>query len=882
MTSYEREGPLLLLDGMSLIFRAYYALTTEISTSDGVVTNAVHGFASMLLSLIKQHKPSGIAVAFDLQGGTFRDAMTEDYKGGRDETPDDLSPQFGFVRELCESLNIPVIGVPGYEADDVLATLAEWAYDAQKECMVVTGDRDSFQLVRDPYIRVLYNRRGVSDYSIYDEAGITERCGIDAQRYPLLAALRGDPSDNLPGVPGVGEKTAAKLFASYRDLDELYAHLADLTPKLRENLALFEQRARNNVEVMTLIKNVSIPDFTLEDVMVGGWGQSDSLSVFDKLEMDSLKARFSTLLKSGALGGAKSDDVDSGAPTVADTPAATGVPHVEYQRMANLSELEGEINLSVFATRERFAAVGERSGYCWVGSVEDFKAWYRSQTVPLATNDGKLLMRVLGSDLIGDDRLVHDTSLMAFLINPSLGSYEFESLAQQFLELDISTGGDSLFSALNDDDLAYRASLIPRLIGELATLIAHWELEIIYHQIELPLVGVLARMEDVGIFVDAARLRTIVARFVTEANALEAEIQDLAGHPFKVNSPLQLQKILFEELGLSKGKKTKTGYSTDAGTLEKIKDEHEIVAKLLRYRELDKLRSTYGESLIACIQDDSRIHATFQQTVARTGRLSSDSPNLHNIPVRTAEGRQLREAFGPSPGWGLLVADYNQIELRVIAHLSHDEGLLAAFAAGNDIHRAIAATVFHTSVDAVSSAQREFAKAVSYGLAYGMESFGLSQRLGVPVGEAKSIIDQYFAGFPALKAYMENCVADARERGYSRTEMGRIRHFEDLRLGNGPQKAAAERQAMNAGIQGMAADIFKLALVRIDNALLAQNLTSRLVLQVHDEVLVEAPEGEKAEVEALVREAMLGAARLSVPMEISLHWGSNWSEAKGK
>jgi len=425
------------------------------------------------------------------------------------------------------------------------------------------------------------------------------------------------------------------------------------------------------------------------------------------------------------------------------------------------------------------------------------------------------------------------------------------------------------------------AQVTARLVDVLRAEITRWELGFVYEQVELPLVAVLGRMEARGICVDVAMLRTINDEFAKEATALDAKIQKVAGHEFKVNSPQQLQTVLFDELGLTAVKKIKSGFSTDAASLEAIQDEHKIVPLILRYREVEKLRSTYGAPLIDAVGPDGKIHAEFRQTVARTGRLSSENPNLHNIPVRSQEGRRLRYAFVPSPGWMLCVADYNQIELRILAHLSQDSGLLAAFASNEDVHRTIAASVFGVAAKDVNHEQREQAKAVSYGLAYGMEAYGLSQRLGVPVSSAKEIMDKYFSGFPSLRAYMDATIKDIRNKGYSRTEFGRIRPFPDLATAVGPQRQAAERQAMNAGIQGLAADVFKSALVRLDRELSAATLDARLILQVHDEVLVEAPPAEKERVEAIIRDSLTNAARLTVPLEVSLSWGENWAAAKG-
>ena len=864
--------PLLLLDGMSLAFRAFYALSTDIVTSDGLVTNALHGFASMMNTLIKSQTPRALVVAFDLPGGSFRDEMTDDYKGGRAATPPELDHQFDLIRSFCEALAIPVIGVPGYEADDVLATLATWGRDNEIPTVVVTGDRDSFQLVEDPYIRVLYNKRGVSDYDLYDEAGIFTRCGIEPARYPLLAALRGDPSDNLPGVPGVGEKTAAKLLAQHHDFDELFANTASFTPKLRENMEANEALARANFEIMTLVRTVPI-DVDPKHFHLGGWSRSTINTFFERFEMNAMKNRYDRIISDGLLGAPADSLSEFDVPT-----SAPVVPSVSLKLAKAAKDVLSAEQLTVLVRGDKIALTGD-AATAWIGTLAELAPQLAGKS--LGGHDIKPLYRVLGEQGIVPGRPHLDTAIAAYLIDSASGNYGLADVLGAYLGIESSVAPASLFDeALPDETLLEQLAHVVQLGVMLVEQIATMELGRVYYDIELPLVAVLARMEVLGIRVDRELLTSIAEGFASEVVRLDGEIQEMAGHSFKVNSPAQLQTVLFEELGLTPTKKIKSGYSTDAATLEAIVDEHPIVPLILKFRELDKLRGTYGSSLIATVGQDERIHATFHQTVARTGRLSSDSPNLHNIPVRSEEGRRLRTAFVPRASWSFLVADYNQIELRILAHLSQDPGLLGAFSADEDVHRAIAAVVFGVPVAQVVKEQREQAKAVSYGLAYGMEAFGLSQRLGIAVGEAKAIMEQYFAGFPSLKAYTEAAIKEVRSKGYSRTEFGRIRPFPDLATASGPQKAAAERQAMNAGIQGLAADIFKFALVRLDEALNEAALDARLVLQVHDEVVVEVPKGEREQAEAIVREALTGAATLTVPLEISLNWGSDWSSAK--
>jgi DNA polymerase-1 len=940
--------PLFLLDGMSLAFRAYFALPPDLATTTGVVTNAVHGFASMVHNLIRDHHPVGFAVAFDLPGGTFRDEIVSDYKGGRAATPPDLLPQFEMIRELLATLAIPVLEAEGFEADDVLATLATEARDRGHPVIIVTGDRDSYQLVEDPYVRVLYNRRGVSDYALYDEAGIEERTGVRPENYPFLAALRGDPSDNLPGVPGVGEKTAAKLVNEYGDLDSLFSHLDALSPKLRENLGLHEARVRTNSEMIPLVRDVPL-DVHVDQLALGGWHHDEAQAFFERLELRALWTRFSSLMAEGALG----QPGEGGAPPGWGEGSIPGEV-APGQSPPWLTSPEVEIPLTVDAALDAVSTVIE-AARATTGHVALFAGWAgdpgRSPLTSLTLScepeedqadvvasvhlspageatsglldDGRLLDALSSAFALGGIGVVAhdakeimrsllplgvdicslalDTAVAAYLLDPSRDHYRLSDLASRYLDVEVDDGsgpkGQGTFlldgpgegseaegatpidpGILQSVRLALVMSRLRRPLVEALEAVAEEEL---YTGIEQPLIRVLARMEVVGIPVDREVLRSIASGLAEECQTLDATIQDLAGEPFKVNSVPQLRSVLYERLGLTPTRKTKTGFSTDARTLESIRDQHPIIDVLLRYREVEKLRSTYGESLAGEVADDGRIHATFRQTVARTGRLSSDRPNLHNIPVRTEQGRRFREAFVPSPGRRLLVADYDQVELRAIAHLSGDPGLTAAFEAGEDIHRTVASRVFGIDRLDVTSAQRSTAKMVSYGLAYGMEAYGLSQRLGVPVDEAQGILQAFFAGFPSVHDYMDRAVAEARNAGYTMTAFGRRRPLPDLTASNYQVRQAAERQAMNAGIQGLAADLFKVALIRLDVGLEQGGFASDLVLQVHDEVLVDVAPGEEDEVEALTEHALTGAADLKVPLKVAMAWGGSWAEAKG-
>ena len=916
-SAQERTGPLLLLDGMSLAFRAYYALPDTLATSTGVVTNAVHGFTSMLVYLIREHRPSSLAVAFDAPGATFRDEILEDYKAGRAETPWLLPPQFDMIREVMESLAIPVIEAPGFEADDILATLATEAVERQREVVIVTGDRDSFQLVEDPYVRVLYNKRGVSDYALYDEAGIFERTGVPPSQYVLLASLRGDPSDNLPGVPGVGEKTAAKLLTKYGDLDGIFGHLDEQTPKLRENLAENEQLARSNARIIPLVRDVPL-DVDVAHLELGAWDRATAKATFDRFEMKTVWNRLEELLDAGALGepvpGSAGPSATSAEAAVAaatrghPAPAEPAAPLFELRDVAlptsaaevtkQLSELGSGrlavaarwngmpgrselVALILVATEGDEAGLGVLVPAALLGAASVVKKLNSMLARPFLSHEVKEAMRSLlplGIDLTG---LEMDTAVAAYLLDASTGEYELSQLREQTgqLSLDIVDPGETERDLAQEgageaaDVAAMAAGFRQRLDSE--------DMVMLHDDIETPLVRVLAKMEVAGIGIDRSELQAIADSLKASAATLQAEVQEHAGHEFNVNSTPQLRTVLYDELGLTPGKKTKTGFSTDAQTLESLRGHHPIIDALLSYREVEKLRSTYGESLLAEVAADGRIHASFGQTVARTGRISSDRPNLHNIPVRTELGKQFRRAFVPAAGCTFLVADYDQVELRCIAHLSEDPGLIDALTTGSDVHRTVAAGVYGIPPEEVTHTQREYSKMVSYGLAYGMEAYGLSQRLGVPVEEAAAIMESYFGAFPLVKQYMDHAVADAKIRGATRTMFGRIRPLPDLESSNYRVRQAAERQAMNAGIQGLAADIFKLALVRLDRDLEEQKLQSRLVLQVHDEVIVEVAKGEEHDVHRLTESALTGAADLRVPLTISVATGPSWAAAKG-
>ena len=901
----------MLVDGNSLTYRAFFALPTDLATASGQVTNAVFGFTSMLLNLVRDHRPDQVVITFDRPEPTFRHQRLDTYKANRDSAPDILREQMGLVRQVVATLALPVVEMPGWEADDVIATLTDQAVARGDDVVIVTGDRDSYQLVRDPHVKVLYNRRGVSDYVLYDEAGILERTGVRPEQYVHYAALRGDPSDNLPGVPKVGEKTAARLVSTYGDLDGIFAHTAEQTPALRRNLEENEAQARTNAELMALVHDVPL-EVGLGDLDQGDIVADDVLQLFGLLEFPSLVPR---------LAEAWPELFGDGAAAVPDAPvleAETAVVDTAADAAAALGRLAALPQVAVAAG---WVGTPGRSELTGVALVEDSDAgdvvWIPAELLVGAAGaePGASLGSAVGSVLCGDPavvghdvkplirsllglgldltRLTLDTKLAAYLLDPADTAYSLVDLLRRHTGMELAgaeSAGDGATQGQLDLDgtavaesqrVAREALAVARVAAPLIDSLDAHGLTSLNDSIEVPLVRVLARMEHLGVGVDVDVLRALNASLTEECETERAAIVAAAGEEFNVNSTPQLRTVLFERLGLTPQKKTKTGYSTDQATLEKLQGEHPIIDHLVRYREVEKLRSTYGEGLLAEVAADGRIHATFNQTVARTGRLSSDAPNLHNIPVRSEEGRRFREAFVPAAGHELLVADYNQIELRVIAHLAQDPGLIEAFRTGQDIHTTTAARVFDVDPTDVTVEQRSKAKMVSYGLAYGMEAYGLGQRLNIPTADAQVILDAYFAAFPSVKEFMERTVAEARDRGYTETVFGRRRRIPELSSGQRNVRMAGERQAMNAPIQGLAADIFKVALVRLDRAIDERGLGSRLILQVHDEVLVEVPDGELDDAVDVVTHAMSGAFDLSVPLAVNLSHGSSWAAAKG-
>ncbi len=897
----------MALDGNSLAYRAFFALPTDMVTANGQVTNAIYGFTSMLLTLMRDHKPDGVVVVFDRKEPTFRHEAAPEYKAQRETQPDILYQQLDLIREMLKKMGIEAIDAAGFEGDDLIATIADRALKSGDDLIIVTGDRDNYQLVADPHIRVLYNKRGVSDYALYDEAGIFERTGVTPKQYAEYAALRGDPSDNLDGVPGVGEKTAAKLIAKYRTIEAIFDNAEEQTPKLKQALIESRERVLRNAKLMVLRRDapVSVDLHALAPKP----NISEVKEIFALFEFKTMFARFSEALKHFA--GIDFASVGSTASSVSNesdsNPDIVAIVEICESAKQAIGALQKNEISDVAAAWIGDPGRSELLGLAVVDDLAQRKVvWIPvkilvSSDVKKVLNSGfkfrghnvKPLMRSclnLGIDL---DEMVLDTAIAAYLLDPSESRYELKQVVSRYLNIDFaSVDAKTQDGQLNFDqpDASSVASTVAATeaigVGLVAPVMVNalesQKLTSLYLDIEHPLVRVLARMEFLGVAVDKEQLIEINNRLTAECMALTKKLHTVAKQEFNLNSPLQLRKILYEEKKLTPGKKNKTGPSTDAATLEKIKDQWpEFIEPLLEYREVEKLRSTYGEGLLGVVGSDSRIHATFNQTVARTGRLSSDQPNLHNIPVRSEQGKVFRTAFVPRKNCEFLVADYNQIELRCIAHLANDPGLIDAFNKNIDIHNVTAANVFGVDADKVTSDQRSKAKMISYGLAYGMEAYGLAQRLAIGVSEASEILDAYFAAFPRVKKYMDETVEEARKRGYTETLFGRRRAIPELQNPNFRIRQIGERQAMNSGIQGLAADIFKVAIVRLDQALEAGGFESRLVLQVHDEVIVEAVKSEHEKVETLVRDSMMQAAKLAVPLEVNLAWGDSWASAKG-
>ncbi|MEV7987901.1 DNA polymerase I [Micromonospora sp. NPDC085948] len=890
---------LLLVDGHSMAYRAFFALPVEnFSTTTGQPTNAVYGFTSMLINVLRDEQPTHIVVAFDVSRRSFRTDKYAEYKAGRSETPTDFKGQVSLVKEVLAALQIPVVEKEGFEADDVIATLACQARDQGMTVLISSGDRDAFQLV-DDQITVLYPRKGVSDLARMDPAAIEAKYGVPPQQYRDLAALVGETSDNLPGIPGVGPKTAAKWITTYGGVEGVIARADEIKGKAGDSLRERLADVIRNYEINCLVSDLELP-LRPEDARWTGWDREAVHQVFDTLEFRILRDRLYQYLESvepeaesgfdltgevltepGALAGWLSTHVPAGTPVGLAVKLDTG-PNRRHTASITGLALATAGGAAAWVDPTGLDATDEGALAAWLADAQRPKVLHDSKPAVLAS-------AAHGWQLAG---IVRDTQIAAYLARPDQRSYDLTDLALRYLHrelrVDVPESGQLTLDGLGDEGVVEQNLMLQaRATLDLADAIDA-ELSRDGEQsarlmagVELPLMRVLATMESTGIAADNDYLHELEAHFAGEVKTAAQGAYEAVGREFNLGSPKQLQEILFTELGLPKTKKIKTGYTTDADALQWLyaQQPHPVLAHLLRHRDVAKLKSTV-DGLLKSVSDDGRIHTTFNQTVAATGRLSSTEPNLQNIPIRTEEGRRIRRAFVVGEGYEcLLTADYSQIEMRIMAHLSSDDALIEAFNSGADFHAATASSVFGVPLDEVTPDQRRKIKAMNYGLAYGLSAFGLSQQLGINTEEARGLMENYFAGFGGVRDYLHQVVARARQDGYTSTILGRRRYLPDLVSDNRQRRDIAERMALNAPIQGSAADIIKVAMLHVDTALGDAGLRSRMLLQVHDELVFEVAPGEREALEALVRHEMGGAYPLSVPLEVSVGEGRDWNSA---
>jgi len=896
---------LLLLDGHSLAYRAWYALPPEnFATTTGQTTNAVYGFTAMLINVLRDEKPTHVAVAFDRPQPTFRHEQYSEYKAGRKETTDDFRSQISLIFEVLDALGIRHLSASGFEADDLIATLASQATADNMDVLVVSGDRDTFQLIND-HVTVLYNSRGVSDMKRYDPPALLEKYGLTPAQYPDFAALRGDSSDNLPGIPGVGEKTATKWIQDFGSLRALVDRVDEVKGKTGDALRANLGSVLRNRDLTTLLTDVpaDVVGAAPRDLVPVPWSRDTIHQLFDTLQFRVLRDRLYSTFPDGLAGPAPgaAPAVAAAAPGFDATAtvlrsgevAAWLTAHASSEQRSGLA-LEGRwargtgtVTGLAIATHDGTAAYIDPT----ILTAEDdaaLGAWFADPARPKAIHDAKgplNALHALGVVLAG---VTSDTALAAYLALPGQRTFDLGDLALRYLGKELretqETGQLTLDGSAEEEGavaLARRARATLDLAAALDADLEKRGATRLLADIELPLVAVLAQMEQTGIAADTDHLVAMSATLFSEVKSAEQSAYAVVGHEFNLGSPKQLQEVLFTELGLPKTKRIKTGYTTDSEALTSLlaTNGHDVLAHLLHHRDVSKLKSIV-DGLIASVGDDGRIHTTFNQTVAATGRLSSTDPNLQNIPIRTETGRRIREGFVVGAGYEtLLTADYSQIELRIMADLSGDSALIAAFESGHDFHAATASRVFGVSPADVTPEQRAKIKAMNYGLAYGLSPFGLSGQLRVSVEEARALMDEYFKEFGGVRDYLQSIVAKARLDGYTETIMGRRRYLPDLTSDNRQRREMAERMALNAPIQGSAADVIKVAMLRVSAALSAAGLRSRMLLQVHDELIFEVAPGELPAVRSLVEAEMGGAASLGVPLEVSTGTGRSWAEA---
>ncbi|MFF7728018.1 DNA polymerase I [Streptomyces sp. NPDC008001] len=886
---------LLLMDGHSMAYRAFFALPAEnFTTSAGQTTNAVYGFASMLANTLRDEQPTHFAVAFDVSRKTWRSEEFPEYKATRSKTPDDFKGQVELIGELLDAMRVQRFAVDGFEADDVIATLATQAEAEGFHVSIVTGDRDSFQLVSDD-VTVLYPTKGVSELTRFTPEKVQEKYGLSPAQYPDFAALRGDPSDNLPGIPGVGEKTAAKWINQFGSFAELVERVEEVKGKAGQNLRDHLEAVKLNRRLTEMVRDVELP-VGPEGLRRAAYDRTALVAFLEGLEIRNQGLRDRLLAADPGAeaveevvpeAGAEVDGAVLGAGELAPWLAEHGSAPLGVAVVDSWSQGSGRVAEIALATGEGPAV--------WFDPAEldetdekAFAGWSARAEAPKVMHDAKAAMRVFAEHGWTVEGVSMDTALAAYLVKPGRRSFALDALSVEYLgrELATAAAGDGQLAFGADeqaeaDALMGRARTVLDLGAAFTTRLEEVGAAALLRNVELPTSALLARMERAGIAADRGWLERMEQQFAAAVQQAVQEAHAAAGHEFNLGSPKQLQEVLFGELGLPKTKKTKTGYTTDADALAWLaaQTENELPVIMLRHREQSKLRSTV-EGLIKAIAPGGRIHTTFNQTVAATGRLSSTDPNLQNIPVRTDEGRAIRRGFVVGEGYeSLMTADYSQIELRVMAHLSEDEGLIEAFTSGEDLHTTVASQVFGVARTEVDPEMRRKIKAMSYGLAYGLSAFGLSQQLNIAPGEAGKLMDTFFERFGGVRDYLQRVVVEARATGYTETILGRRRYLPDLNSDNRQRREMAERMALNAPIQGTAADIVKIAMLRVGKALEAGEFSSRMLLQVHDEIVLEIAPGEREAVEALVRREMAGAVELRAPLDVSVGVGRDWESA---
>ena len=854
----------LLIDGHSMAYRAFFALPSEnFTTAQGQHTNAIYGFATMLLSLLTTEKPTHVAVAFDVSRKTFRSEIFPEYKANRAKTPDEFRSQMSYLHDLVSAFGITTFVVDGFEADDIIATIAKQAEREDAEVFICTGDRDSFQLVNEK-TTVLFPKRGVSDLARMTPDAVQEKYGMSPEQYPDFAALRGDPSDNLPSVPGVGEKTAAKWIVEYGSLHELIANIDKLGGKVGQSLRDSVNDVIRNRELTQLVANVPL-DLSIDALAWSGVDESKTNPLFEKLEFKTLKDRMKPILLQ------TTSKISEPALELFVSEIAEGIITPE-EASARITQHSGDIAIAYQLVDDKLHryAVALTPDDVFLVHASAMGDWATNGEVTKIAHDSKSLARING--LAG---ISFDTALAAYLVNPGVRSQELKDIQERWGD------GSAINQSSPEQELLTSARALFTLKESLTRELKERNLWELFITMELPVAELLGRMEAVGIAVNKKGLDELASFFEGEVSRETKAAHDSVGHEFNVASPKQLQVVLFDELNLPKTKKIKTGYTTDAESLDWLhqKSGHPVLTSLLRIRETKKLGTTV-EGLIAEIAKDGRIHTHFQQTVAATGRLSSTGPNLQNIPVRTEEGRRIRDCFTVGKGYvALLTADYSQIEMRIMAHLSHDEKLLAAFASGEDLHATVAGLVFGVKPSEVDPEMRRQMKAMSYGLAYGLSSYGLSAQLDISPPAAQQLMDTYFERFGGIRDYLKSVVEDARKVGYTETIMGRRRYLPDLMHDNRQRREVAERMALNAPIQGSAADIIKLAMLNVQAAIEQESLKSRLLLQIHDELILEVVAGEEETVSELVKREMGAAYPLRAPLDVNAGLGLTWHEA---